>query len=591
MKKMQKIFALLLVAVMLLAVIAGCAEGDPDDRGAHIHMFLGADPSNINFDPALMLFDAETVQWIGLIFEGLFIMDDRGRVQLGMAADWPRITENEERGIFTMEIDLIETHWSDGTQVAAEDFVSAWERILQPDFHSPAAALLFDIKNARAVKEGYMTVADLGLAALDITLLEITFEGRIDYDRFIQNLTSIALVPIRSVPVDNHPDEWAWGERPLTLLSNGPFQLSSIEFGNRAVFDRSAFYRLDQRGRQAIDRYVRPHRLYTHFRRSLDDMATAFNTEGVGAENVFFLGRVPRDRYDEFSGRAEPMNMLSAYTLHFNTNVAPFNNPDVRRALSMAIDRNHIANNIVGLGVNPATGIVPAGIVGVNPTGADFREETGELISPAANDAEARRLLGGVSGSFGLKFRDTDPVETAVAEYIAGVWNQLPGITVTLVPARGRAYAEDILSANYDVMLYDFQAPGVCAFSVLAPFARPFSGNASIFNPEGGYWIPSPHITGFQNDAYDALIEEIFLIEDNRERNERLREAERMLVELMPIAPLYFNRSINISDQRLTGITFTRFGFPVFTRAVLRNHLEFTTTAAPRAAPGAEGDE
>ena len=586
MKKMRKIVVLLMVAAMLLPVIAGCSGGDPDDRGAHIHMWLGADPSNINFDPALRLFDRETGKWISLAFQGLTVVDSQGRLLPGMARSWEVMERDEDGNALSLHIELIESAWSDGIQLAAEHFVDAWERILQPDFVSPAAALLFDIKNARAVKEGYLTVADLGIAAPDITILEITFERGTDYERFLRNLASIALVPIRSVTVENHPEDWAWGERNQAMWSNGPFRLTNVEFGNRAMFERSTNYRVDPglRNRPAEDRHVRPHRLYTHFRTTLNDMATAFNTESVGAYNVFFLGDVPRERFNEFSGNAELVPMLSSYAVHFNANVAPFDRPEVRRALSVALDRNHIANTLAAAAAAPATGIVPAGTIGINPTGNDFRTEAGQVISPEANMAEARSLLqsaGVTSGAFELKFRDTIAHEVAIAEYVAGVWREL-GFNVTLRPVRGRAFADDALAIDYDVMLHDFQAPGVCAFSVLAPFAMPFSGNAKTFNPVGGYWESAPFVTGFQSDRYDALMEEIALIDDNATRNERLRDAERMLAEYMPIAPLVFNTSVNITDARLTGVTYSRFGFPIFTRANLRNHLNYTTTVPPR---------
>jgi oligopeptide transport system substrate-binding protein len=236
--------------------------------------------------------------------------------------------------------------------------------------------------------------------------------------------------------------------------------------------------------------------------------------------------------------------------------------------------------------VNAATGFVPLGTIGINPTGGDFRSEAGNAINPAPDVSGARSLLqaaGVTGGNIRLTYRDAPAQknETAVAEYIAEVWRSL-GFNVTLEAVRGRPFNDAVFGLDYDVILHDFQAPGVCAFSVLAPFALPFSGGAGTYDRDGGNWIPAPYYTGFNSERYDALMEEIFMIVDNRARNERLVAAEIMLAEYMPIAPLFFNTSINISDARLTGITYSRFGFPVFTRTDLRNHLEYTTTVAPR---------
>ncbi|MCL2099571.1 MAG: ABC transporter substrate-binding protein [Oscillospiraceae bacterium] len=585
MKKMQKIFALILAAAMLTAVFAGCS-GDPDDKGAYLFMYLAEDPSNINLDPAKMLFSSEAVKFIGLMFEGLTVMDDRGRLEKGMAKSW-RIEEDEEREIYRMYFDLYDTKWSDGITVTADDFVFAWKRILQPDFHSPAAALLFDIKNARAVKEGEMTVDDLGIAALDLTLLEVTFERKIDYQRFLENVSSIALVPLRDDTVDYEPETWATSTGDpisLTLLSNGPFAIKTLEYNRGAMLERSIYYRLEGKRGENVMKFVKPYRLLLDFSRNLNNQVDAYTATingTVGEDNIFFLGSLPADRFEEFKNNAEIKNMLSAYSIHFNANHNLFSRAEVRQALSLALDRNHIAG-LAGIGVNPASGIVPIGIVGETASGADFRQENGELIPLGGDRSKAQTLLqsAGVSGgSFVIKVRNDDR-EKAVADYVAEVWNGL-GFNVTVETAQGKAYSDAIFDLDYDVMLYDFQSTGVNAWSVLAPFAMPFSGGAKAYNPDGGFYEDATHITGFQNDAYDALIEEIFLIDDNKERHEKLKQAERMLVELSPVAPLYFNTSINKAEN-VSGITYSRFGFPIFTKAMLKNYQNYTTTEAPR---------
>ena len=126
-------------------------------------------------------------------------------------------------------------------------------------------------------------------------------------------------------------------------------------------------------------------------------------------------------------------------------------------------------------------------------------------------------------------------------------------------------------------MGYDDQAVGVDAWSVLAPFAKPFSGGKVEFGDEGTS-VAEGYITGFQDDGYDALIEEILAIyNDNDLRTKKLHEAETKLVELSPVAPLYFNTNINITDK-LTGIKYSKFGYAIFTKATLKNYLDYTTT-------------
>ncbi|MCL2097032.1 MAG: peptide ABC transporter substrate-binding protein [Oscillospiraceae bacterium] len=568
---MKKILALVIVLTMLAGTVlfaAGCGQRDEDDKGATLLMYMAGDPSNLNLDPGLLIYSSEAIKFMGLLFEGMTVMDDKGKLHNGMAKNWT-ITENEELGIYRIEFELKETRWSDGKPVTADDFVYAWKRILEPEFSSPAAALLFSIRNARAVKEGDMTVDDLGVYADDLNLLRVEFERKIDYDKFLENLASPYLVPLRSDTVDFAPDDWA--KKPISLYSNGPFSLKQIEYNKIASFDRSTYYMLPGKKGENIFKYVTPFRISLDFSRNLEQITNAYNND----DYIFYLGDVPKDRFGEFASQAEIKDLMSSYVYYFNTDRRPFNDPNVRKALSIALDRNEIAK-LAGLGVKPATGIVPHGVVDAKST-EEFRKVRGDAISPSGNLEEARRLLsaaGVTSGSFELSIRRSE-VEKAVADYAAGVWGQL-GFNVTVRELAGIAVHETIFSGEYDVMAYDMQAPGVDAWSVLAPFAKPFSGGKVTFLDENQS-LAEGYITGFQNDAYDALIEEIALLDnDYNTRTARLFEAEKMLVDLSPVAPLFFNTSINITDK-ITGLSYSKFGHTIFTKANLKNYHQYTT--------------
>jgi len=583
MKKMQnakKILALFLIASMLfLGVmnIAGCSKRDEEDKGAVIIMYLAGDPSNLNLDPGKMIYSSEAVKFIGLIFEGLTVMDENGKLQKGMAKSWT-ITENEEKGEYIIEFELKATKWSDGIPVSADDFVYAWKRTLDPDFASPGAALLYSIKNARAVKEGDMTVDDLGVYALDTTTLQVVFDHKIDYDKFLENCASIALVPVRADTVDFRPVDWA--KTPQSLLSNGPFSVKTMEYNKLTSLERSTYYLLPGKKGENIFKYVEPYKLSLDFSRNINQMTDAYLNATDNKDLVFFMGSVPVSRYSEFESKAVLKDLLSTYSYHFNVDHPVLGKPEVRKALSIALDRNEIAR-IVGLGVKPATGIVPTGVIDVKATD-DFRKVGGDVIPAGGDIAAAKALLASVgvtSGSFELKVRSSergDNAEEAVAEYAAGVWKQL-GFTVTVKPMKGVDYSNDIFDRNYDVMGYDDQAVGVDAFSVLAPFAKPLCGGKVTFQDEGQS-TSETYITGFQSNAYDALLEEILLLDNDIEaRTQKLHDAEKMLIDLSPVAPLYFNTSINITDK-LTGISYSKFGFPIFTKANLKNYLQYTTT-------------
>ena len=584
MQKMRKIIALCLTVVFMCASVAGfsgCGKKNADDKGAILTIYLAGDPSNLNLDPGKMIYSSEEVKYLGLIFEGMMTMDENGKLQNGICKSYT-ITDDDANKIYKIDFNLKDTKWSDGIPVSADDFVYAWKRILDPAFASPAASLLYDVKNARAVKNGDMTVDDLGAVALDTTLLEVTFDHKIDYNKFLENLASISLVPLRRDTVDPAPDDWA--KKPLTLLTDGPFKVTQMDYNKTTTLERSTYYLL-KKDETNIFKYVKPYRIVLDFSRTLDQLTDAYTANNG---DIFYLGNVPMAKYANFSGKAVLKDMLSAYSYHFNTSNPLFSKAEVRKALSIALDRNQIAS-IVGLGVKPATGIVPTGVIDATAT-ADFREvgdKNGQLINPAGDVAAAKSLLqtaGVTSGSFELKYKDNE-VEKAVADYAASVWQQL-GFTVTETAMKGVQYGDDINSANYDVIGYDDQALGVDAFSVLAPFAKPFCGNVISFQSEGTSTV-LPYITGFQNDSYDSMIEDIFSTgTDNNTRTQKLHDAEKALVDLAPIAPLYFNTNINITDK-ISGLSYSKFGNAIFTKANLPNYQQYITTETA-AAPAAD---
>lgn len=577
-QKMRKIAALVVIAAMICATLTGltgCKGQDFEtDKGATLLMYLAGDPSNLNLDPAKMIYSAEAIKFMGLIFEGMMKMDEKGKLQNGICKKYT-IIENEEEEIYKIQFELKETKWSDGNPVSADDFVYAWKRILEPEFSSPAAPLLYQIKNARAVKQGDMTVDDLGVYALDALLLEVVFEGKINYTQFLENLTSISLVPLRSDTIDFQPDDWA--KKTLTLLTNGPFSIKTMEYNKTTMMERSTYYMLEEKEKN-IMKVVKPYRLSMDFSKTLDQLIDVYaNDDGIN--HIFYLGDMTLEKYPQFENKIVTKDLLSSYTYYFNINNPLFQKAEVRKALSIALDRNEIAK-IVGLEVKPATGIVPTGIIDAKSTD-NYRTVRGDVINPAGDISGAKSLLqtaGVSSGSFELKVRDTEK-EKAVAEYAKSVWQQL-GFNVTVTTVRGLQYSEDIFAVNYDVMGYDNQAIGIDAFSVLAPFAMPFCGGVITFLDEGRSDV-TPYITGFQNDEYDALIEDIFntFMEngDNEIRNEKLLEAEKMLFDLSPVVPLYFHTNINITDK-LSGLSFNKFGFTEFTKANLKNYQQYETT-------------
>ena len=210
---MKRIFALLLCAATLLTCFAfvGCEFKDKkktekeEDKGQYITAYL---TDNVyDLDPAKAYTNEAVANVVSLMFDTLFKLDENGKVKKSLVEEYV-IEENEAAGEYTMKLYLKTTNWSDGTAVSANDIVFAWKRLLEVDVNYEAAALLFDIKNARAAKEGDASIDDVGIYPAEQQMLEINFEGKIDYDQFMLNLTSLALAPLRD-DIVSKSDDWA----------------------------------------------------------------------------------------------------------------------------------------------------------------------------------------------------------------------------------------------------------------------------------------------------------------------------------------------------------------------------------------------
>ena len=223
----KRLLAIVLCLIMVVSALAGCAKRDEDYKGAYIYMYLT--DMVYDLDPAHAYENESNLRVISLLFDNLFVLDENGKVKKSLAKDY-EIIEDEQKGEYKMLIELNETRWNDGTYVSADHVVYAWERILENK--SEAASLLYDIKNARAIKigEGEYTISDLGVRAIEDRVVEITFEGKIDYEQFLVNLTSYALVPLRKEVFNTYKTQEDWAKKSLTMITSGPFRLREVSY-------------------------------------------------------------------------------------------------------------------------------------------------------------------------------------------------------------------------------------------------------------------------------------------------------------------------------------------------------------------------
>ncbi len=560
---MKRIVTLILAMLFVFAAFTGCAERDEDDKGPVIPVYFTDEVRN--YDPIPMIYEAETVLNSGILFEGLTYIDGKGKVQKGVAEKWYTKID-EERGEYFLFFELDdETGWDDQRTVQADDFVYAWRRVLSPATNSPAACLLYNVKNAKEFKSGIVTADDLGIYAESATLLKVEFNGPFDLDLFLETVASPSLVPQREDLVSGRESNWA-----TTLdnfAANGAFTLKGLESGKKVTFQRNTSYERDPESDTNEWKSVKSHKFTVDFEQSEEDRLARYEDK-----MLFYIGDFSKTAYDEYEKKIDNEDLMSSYTYLFNTTKAPFDNKSVRQALSLALDREEIAE-IAGKGAKAATGFVTYGVHDYK-TSKSFRKTGGELIDTKANVEEAKALLksAGIKASdYSFELRvNADEADKAIAEYVKSVWEEL-GFSVKIVSRGGQLFTNALYSGEFDVIGIDYQALTTDAFSVLAPFARAYSGSVITIGQDTN--TTEPHITGFDNEEYNKLIDDIFnIVDDDKERAKLLHEAEELLLDESPAVPLLFNVSNSMKSGKLKGIEKSKFGYMLLEDATLSGY-------------------
>lgn len=580
---MKRVLALLLCLLTVALPLASCNGSisiDSEDKGDIFHAYITGDI--YAFDPGIDITDESAVKILGMIYEGLFRLDEKGNLVKALA-DKVTILENEADREYKMQISIKETKWSDGRALTADDFVFAWKRIMECTTQSTAAALLYDVKNARKVKAGDASIDDLGVVALDTYLLEITFEEKIDYENFKKNLASISLVPLREESVAGNMRYWS--RRHATLVTNGPFVIKSIDRDDSTMrIERNTYYYRDT-DEDKLDRFVKPYRILVTFIKEeerpqgqrayaddLDAIYAAFETE----DDFLYMGDVPLSKRAELKSKAHVTDANSTYSYLFNTKNPLFADARVRRALSEAIDRQAIADLLVY--AEPATGLI-ANTVFNATDGKTFRKVHGGVLNTAGDLDGAKALLAeaGVSGgSFTVSYRQNE-CEIAVAEYVKGVWESL-GFSVTLQPLTAIRettienseeidYLIDSVqqaydTGDFDVLAVDISMLSTDAFAPLAVYATEFSGSGIDMTSENYDFLL--HATGWNDSGYGEIIERAFAEKNVKARSEILAEAERYLMDQMPVMPIVFNKDCYLVGKKLSGLGTSYLGYRDF---------------------------
>lgn len=522
----------------LLAIAAclfvGCSPREtPVEAGFRTHTLIvgnGAEPATL--DPHLAAIFTDQII-INTLFEGLTVLDEATTQPIPAAATSWSTSRDGLVWIFRLRDGL---QWSNGEPLVADDFVQSWRRALNPALAADNAWYLFPVKNAEAYNAGKIKDAtSLGINATDDHTLVITLEHPVPYLPALVSLPAWFPINPRSLEkfgaMTQRGTKWT---RPGNLVSNGAYQLATWVPDDRIVLDKNPHYR-DASKAQLEHIVFRPIE-------KPDDEERNYRAGQLHVSfNLPITKVAPWRERDASQLRIDPL--LQSNFLRFNTTRPPFNDERVRRALSLAINRDLLAETVLQKSRLPAHTITP-------------RNTGGYPLPPGERtDAkQARQLLieAGFAEGVGLPPIDlmvrNDEIMPRLAEAIQAMWRTELGIKVTLSQVEQKTWIQNQQTLNYSI----------CMSAWTADFPDPITF-LELFVGQGAYnW------TGWDQPAYDALLAKAAQTSDQADRYEILSDAETLLLKAAPVAPLYFGAQTYLINPAVKNWTPAPLGFRRF---------------------------
>ncbi len=508
---MNQILKSTFAAGALALLLAGSASA------VTLNMHNGGDPTSL--DPHKLSGDWEN-RIAGDIFEGLVTEDAGANPVPGQAESW---TVSDDKTVYTFKLrDGIS--WSDGKPVTASDFLFAFQRLFDPKNAAEYAYLQFTIKNAAAINEGKITdMAQLGVKAIDDKTLEITLEQPSPY--FIGALTHYTGYPLPKHVIDAKGADWVKIEN---IVTNGAYKPTEWVPGSHVLAVKNDKYYGAAGVKIDAVKFV-----------TLEDNAAALKQYRAGEFDI--LTDFPKDQYqwiqENLPGQAHVVPFAGLYYYVINSTKPPFDNANVRKALSMAVNREVIGPQILGTGELPAYSWVPPGMSGYgDPVMVDWKD-----LSYGDKVAEAKKLLAeaGITPEKPLKAQlryNTNDNHKRIAVAIASMWKPL-GIDIELYNTETKVHYDEMQRGLLEIGRAGWLADYNDADNFLSLLKTGIEHNY-------GKW---------SNADFDKLIEDGNKEQDQAKRAELFHKAEKIALDNTAAIPIYYYLSENIVSPKIKG--------------------------------------
>ena len=555
MKKMALVLAAVLASGMVLTACGGSGNGAKETTGNQastttttttggldLAVQIGPDPETV--DPALnTAIDASNV--ILHAFETLLTFDENNDIVPGQAESFD-VSDDGLTYTFHLRDGL---KWSDGSDFTAEDFVYSWKRLADPMTAAPYAAdMLSMVKGYDEAATG--DIDALGVSAPDAKTLVVELSSPCVY--FDKIITHASMAPVKKDVVDANGDQWALA--PETYISNGPLKMIEWVPGSHMTFAKNENYWNADKVTLNSLKFV-----------LMEDSNAAYSAYQTG--EVQMIKDIPTEEIPSLQDSPDyhlDPRLATSYTI-FNTQKAPFDDAKVRMALSLAVDREYVANTLMIGTVAPATNFVGPGISDAE-AGSSFEEVTrknngGDFFNVNNYEADlekAKELLAEAGYPNGegfpiIEYMTNDAgYNKPVAEYLQSAWKDL-GITMDIKIVEWSTFTPTRRAGDFEICrggwVYDYDDP-----SNMLNLLASTSGNN-----DGKY----------SNPEVDKLLEEARSTADKAEHYEKLHAAENLIMEDAAVSPLVYSSDFYLQNPKLKGTWHSPYGYWYFMYATM----------------------
>lgn len=518
----------LLSSVLLFT---GCARRETAaEEGIRTQTLLlgnGAEPRDLDPQVDVAYTDGNILV---ALFEGLTCIDEKTSQPVpGVAERW----ETSPDGLtWTFHL-RADAKWSNGDPVTAGDFVYSIHRMLSPKLAVEYSGMMWPIRNAEAFNTGKIAdFSEVGARALDERTLQLTLGAPCPW--LLALTAHPTWLPVHQAtiekfgPMDQQGTRWT---RPGNLVGNGPFLLKEWTPNARIVVERNPRYW--DAARCKLQRII----FFPN-----DNIAT--DEKNFRAGQLHLTYELAPEKIATYRAEAPEKLRIDPFleTLFLRVNVTrpPFDNKKLRQALARAIDRSAIARNVLHGSRTPAGELVPPGTAGYSSP------------APIPDDFEAaRRLLAeaGYPGGRGLAPFEvqikSDDIHRAILEAIQEMWKRELGITIVIAPLEQKTWIQNWLTLSYQVASSRWVGDYVDPDTFLGMFTTSNGNNE----------------TGWSNPDYDRLIAEAARTLDSKQRLAIQRQAETILLDEVPIIPIYHGTRIFLINPAVKGWAPSLLGF------------------------------